>query len=113
MEVADEAAPGVEPSVPNRERQEPRHQASDLMTVPGVEFFAAAVGKNCDRVGRDELRPLDKRLGNPLSQILLQLAGTFVTERGIAATGRRVESDRDMFTEASRGRKANGSSVAR
>jgi hypothetical protein len=72
------------------------------MAVAGVQVFAAAVGKNRDRVGRNELRLFDKRRGNPLSQIFPQPAGTFITERGIAATGRLVESDKDMFTEASR-----------
>jgi len=82
--------------------EQARQQAPDLMAVAGVQVFAAAVGKNRDRVGRDELRLFDKRRGDPLAQILLKLAGALVTERGIVAIRRRVQGDTDMFTEASR-----------
>src|SRR5262249_41138073 len=84
-EITDESPPRVEPSVADREREELRQQTSDLVTVSGVEIFAAAVRKNRDRVRRDELRLFDNRRRDLLSQILLQLAGTFRIERGIAA----------------------------
>ncbi len=74
MEVGDEAASGVEPPVAHRERQQLGQQRPIAVAVVGVEFLAAAVWENRDRVGRDDVPLIDKGRGNLLPQIVLDSA---------------------------------------
>ena len=80
VEVAHGAAARVEVPVAHRRGQQFHQETSHLLAERRIERFAAAEGKDRDRVGRDGVDLLEQRARNLLAQIALRVADTLVVE---------------------------------
>ena len=80
VQIGHEAAARVEAAVADGERQQLRQQLPEAAAVVGVERFRAAVGKDRDRVGGDDVDAVEQHRGSLAPQVVLGVSVPRVDE---------------------------------